>query len=148
MRKNVVKILVADDEKLLCELYSQELNDEGYKVITTTYGAEVMQIIEKQRPDVVVLDIRLADTDGLDLLARIRDRHYGIPVILNSAYSLYKNDLRSIAADYYVVKSVDLTELKTRIQQVLARSEKYEMDIGSMIMEGDRRDQTQYFVSG
>jgi DNA-binding response OmpR family regulator len=65
------------------------------------------------------LDIRLGQYDGLDLLQDIRRRYYDIPVILCSAYASFKWDLRSIAADYYVVKSGDLTELKKKIHRAL-----------------------------
>ena len=119
MGKKFTKILIVDDEEFLCQLYSQELGDEGYGVITATDGGEVMQAIQKHKPDVVVLDIRVGETDGLELLKRIRYRYYNMPVVLNSAYSQYKYDLRSIAADYYVVKSGDLDELKARIRQAL-----------------------------
>jgi two-component SAPR family response regulator len=61
----------------------------------------------------------MGEYDGLDLLQDIRRVYYNIPVILCSAYSSFKYDLRSIAADYYVVKSADLTELKIKINMAL-----------------------------
>jgi DNA-binding response OmpR family regulator len=53
------------------------------------------------------------------LLQDIRKEYYNVPVILCSAYSSYKGDLKSIAADYYVVKSADLSELKRKISMAL-----------------------------
>jgi DNA-binding response OmpR family regulator len=61
----------------------------------------------------------MAEHDGLDLLQDIRKEYYNIPVILCSAYSSYKGDLKSIAADYYVVKSADLSELKQKIKMAI-----------------------------
>jgi DNA-binding response OmpR family regulator len=61
----------------------------------------------------------MAEHDGLDLLQDVRKEYYNIPVILCSAYSSYKGDLKSIAADYYVVKSADLSELKQKIKMAL-----------------------------
>jgi DNA-binding response OmpR family regulator len=61
----------------------------------------------------------MAEHDGLDLLQEVRKEFYNIPVILCSAYSSYKGDLKSIAADYYVVKSADLSELKQKIKMAL-----------------------------
>jgi DNA-binding response OmpR family regulator len=148
MGKKSMKILIVDDEKSLCELYSQELSDEGYEVVTATEGREVMRAIEKHKPKVVVLDIRVGETDGLELLQRIRHRFYNMPVVLNSAYSRYKYDLRSIAADYYVVKSADLTELKTRIRQALECDTQYEIHFDMMLLEGDGGEQTRHSVSG
>jgi len=65
------------------------------------------------------LDIKMAEHDGLDLLQDIRKDFYNIPVILCSAYSSFKGDLKSIAADYYVVKSADLSELKQKVKKAL-----------------------------
>ena len=70
-------------------------------------------------PDIIVLDIRMGEWNGLDLLQDIRNTYYSMPVILCSAYSSFKHDMKSVAADYYVVKSGDLTELKTRINMAL-----------------------------
>ena len=100
-------------------LYSEELEDEGYKVITASSGHGLIEMIGQDKPDLVVLDIKMAEHDGLDLLQDIRKDFYDIPVILCSAYSSFKGDLKSIAADYYVVKSADLSELKHKITMAL-----------------------------
>ena len=92
---------------------------EGYKVITASSGHGLIEMIEQEKPDLVVLDIKMAEHDGLDLLQVIRKEFYNIPVILCSAYSSYRGDLKSIAADYYVVKSADLNELKQKIKMAL-----------------------------
>jgi DNA-binding NtrC family response regulator len=75
--------------------------------------------IDNIRPEVVVLDIRLADYDGLELLQEIRKEHRDLPVILCTAYDTYKYDQKTIAADYYVIKSFDLSQLKFAIQKAL-----------------------------
>jgi DNA-binding response OmpR family regulator len=113
------KILLADDDAVLCELYAEELISEGYAVITAGDGSGLMEVIRQNAPDLIVLDIRLGQYDGLDLLQDIRRLYYDMPVILCSAYSSFKCDLRAIAADYYVVKSADLTELKKKINRAL-----------------------------
>ena len=113
------KVLVADDEDLLCQLYTEELRSEGYEVFTTNEGAGLIEMIEQHRPDLIVLDIRMGEHDGLDLLQDIRNAYYEMPVILCSAYSSFRHDLKSIAADHYVVKSADLTELKIKINMAL-----------------------------
>jgi len=79
-----------------------------------------MEKIDLHRPDVVVLDIRLVEWDGLELLQDIRNRYNELPIILCIAYDTYREDIRSIAADYYVVKSFDLAELKTKIKRCIA----------------------------
>jgi DNA-binding response OmpR family regulator len=67
----------------------------------------------------------LGQYDGLDLLQDIRNAFYRMPVILCTAYSHFRYDLRSIAADHYVVKSSDLTELKVRIKMAMEASGQY-----------------------
>jgi two-component SAPR family response regulator len=65
----------------------------------------------------VVLDIKLVDYNGLELLQEVRNSHLDLPFILCTAYDTYKHDQKSIAANYYVVKSFDLTELKLAIHR-------------------------------
>ena len=73
----------------------------------------------KQPPGPCRDGIGLGRHDGLDLLQDIRNNYYDLPVILFTAYPEFKHDLRSIAADYYVVKSADLDELKVKIRMSL-----------------------------
>lgn len=113
------KILLVDDEDTFCMLYAEVLTEDGYKVISTSKCAGLLEVIEEHRPDLVVLDIRMGEYNGLDLLQDIRNSHYNMPVILCTAYSSFKHDLRSIAADYYVVKSADFSELKLKIKMAI-----------------------------
>jgi two-component system, response regulator, stage 0 sporulation protein F len=118
----MAKILVVDDEEHIRLLYSEELTEAGYEVITADSGLQLMERIEKEKPDLVVLDIKMVDYNGLDLLQDIRNRFYDLPVILSTAYDTFKEDMKSIAADFYVVKSFDLTELKKKISMALETS--------------------------
>lgn len=113
------KILIVDDEEHIRFLYSEELADEGYEVITHDSGNQLLELIDKEKPDLVVLDIKMVDYNGLDLLQDIRNRYYDLPVILCTAYDTFKEDMKSIAADFYVTKSFDLSELKTKIKMAL-----------------------------
>ncbi|MDR2368321.1 MAG: response regulator [Deltaproteobacteria bacterium] len=115
----MAKILVVDDEAHIRLLYSEELTEDGYEVITAENGDGLVDLIEKEKPDAVTLDIKMVDYNGLDLLQDIRNRFYDLPVILCSAYDTFKDDMKSIAADHYVVKSFDLSELKEKIKEVL-----------------------------
>lgn len=115
----MAKILIVDDEKHIRALYAEELEEEGYEVAVASDGKDILLRLEQERPDVVVLDIKMVDCSGLDVLLEIRNRFYNLPVILCSAYGTYKVDVKSIAADAYVVKSSDLTELKKKIAQAL-----------------------------
>jgi DNA-binding response OmpR family regulator len=113
------KILIVDNDKSIQMLYADELAEDGYDVITSGDGSEVMKLIKKENPDVIVMDIKLGKDSGLDLLQEIRNTHYNLPVILCTAYPTFKYDLKSIAADYYVTKSSDLTKLKLKINMAL-----------------------------
>lgn len=112
-------ILVVDDERHILQYYSEELAEEGHEILTLESGDALLERISLCRPDVVVLDIKLGQWDGLDLLQDIRKNFYNMPVILCTAYETFKSDLRSIAADYYVTKSYDLSELKGRIRMAV-----------------------------
>jgi two-component system response regulator (stage 0 sporulation protein F) len=118
----MAKILIVDDEEHIRFLYSEELADEGYDVITADSGDGLLELIEKEKPNLVILDIKMVDYNGLDLLQDIRNKYYDLPVILCTAYDTFKEDMKSIAADFYVIKSFDLTELKNKIKMALETS--------------------------
>jgi DNA-binding response OmpR family regulator len=115
----MARILIVDDEEGIRMLYAMELEDEGYEVTTLPDGKDLLDVVERDKPDCIVLDIKMRDYNGLDLLQQIRRKHYNLPVILNSAYSSFKVDLKAVAADYYVVKSSDLGELKEKLRIAL-----------------------------
>lgn len=115
----MARILLVDDEEHIRRYYTDELSDEGYEVSTLATGHNLLNEIDLIQPEVVVLDIRLADYDGLELLQEIRNRHHQLPVILCTAYDTYRYDQKAISADYYVVKSSDLSELKIAIQKTI-----------------------------
>ncbi len=115
----MAKILVVDDDENIRQYYMEELSDDGHQVSAVASGHELLRIIDIFKPHVVILDIKLVDYNGLELLKEIRNEYYNLPVILCSAYQTYKYDLRSIAADYYVVKSSDFSELKTAINRAV-----------------------------
>jgi DNA-binding response OmpR family regulator len=114
-----MRILLVDDEEHIRQLYAEELSDEGYEVLTSASGHNLLRKIDLAEPDVIILDIKLVDYNGLDLLQEIRGHHYSLPVILCTAYDTYRNDPKSMPADYYVVKSFDLSELKMAVQRAL-----------------------------
>ena len=120
----MAKILIVDDEEHIRYLYSEELTEAGYEAITAESGYKLLEKIENEKPDLIVLDIKMVDYNGLDLLQDIRNNFYDLPVVLCTAYDTFKEDMKSIAADFYVIKSFDLSELKNKIAMALeARSE-------------------------
>ena len=131
--RDMTRILIVDDEDTICKLYAEELRNEGYDVITTNVGKGLLEMIKEHRPELVVLDIRMGVYDGLDLLQDVRMAHYNLPVILCSAYSVYKCDMKSIAADYYVVKGYDLRELKAKVRMAIAGVEGMQLQLGEVL---------------
>ncbi|ADK84425.1 response regulator receiver protein [Desulfarculus baarsii DSM 2075] len=118
----MAKILIVDDEEHIRFLYAEELTDEGYEVATADSGFEILERIEREKPDLIILDIKMVDYNGLDILQDIRNKFYDLPVILCTAYDTFKEDMKSIAADFYVIKSFDLTELKSKVKMALEAS--------------------------
>lgn len=117
------KILVVDDEKHIRMLYREELEADGYELATSDGEEDILEVIAREKPTIVILDIKLGvNRSGLDLLQEIRAKDPVIPVILSTAYDSFQHDLKSIAADYYVVKSVDLTELKDKVRMALNKA--------------------------
>jgi DNA-binding response OmpR family regulator len=117
------KILVVDDEKHIRMLYREELEADGYTVATSDGEEDILDVIAREIPTIVILDIKLGvNRSGLDLLQEIRAKDQQIPVILSTAYDSFQHDLKSISADYYVVKSVDLTELKDKVRMALNKA--------------------------
>lgn len=117
------KILVVDDESHIRILYQEELQTEGFLVALSDGREPIMQVITREQPDIVILDIKLEGNNvtGLDLLQTIRANNTTLPVILSSAFESFQYDLKSIAADAYCVKSVDLTNLKETIKSILEK---------------------------
>ena len=116
--------MIVDDEEYIRQLYAEELNDEGYQVVTVSTGFRIIEKIEREHPDLIILDVKLREYNGLDILQDIKNRFNDLPVGLCTAYDTFRGDIKSIAADFYVVRSFDLTELKDNIAHTLDHSRK------------------------
>ena len=113
-------ILIVDDEEGIRGLYELEFQGEGFKTTSVSSGEEAIEYFNNDRSaDLIILDIKMKNLDGLDVLEELRSRTMGVPVILNSAYATYKNNFTSWLADAYLVKSPDLTELKEKVKELL-----------------------------
>jgi DNA-binding response OmpR family regulator len=115
------KILIVEDEDALCLLYEEELAAEGYDVTTVRNAEGALDLLRRERFDLIVTDIRMPGRDGVELITQIVGLRKDIPIIINTAYPSYKDDFMTWAADAYVVKSSSLVELKARIKDLLAR---------------------------
>jgi DNA-binding NtrC family response regulator len=115
------RLLVVDDEANIRLLYKEELAEEGHVVVTAASIAEATERLLEGAFDLAVLDIKLKNESGIELLQQLVKERHDMPVILCSAFSCYKDDFSAWLADGYVVKSGDLTELKHEIARVLAK---------------------------
>jgi CheY-like chemotaxis protein len=115
----MAKLMVVEDDKNQRLLYEQELGEEGHEVILAPGGREALDMLEDVAPDLIILDISMPGMDGIETLGKVLGRESDIPVILNTAYSSYKDNFMTWSADAYVVKSSDLSELKEKITEIL-----------------------------
>ena len=113
-----IKILIIDGEHDHCRLYKEELEDDGYKVLTAMTWAEGFDIFMKDRPDVITVDVCMTDCEErIKLLGQMRQTKPDVSIILLTAYD-YHDDFESPYVDAHVIKSSDLSELKNRITAV------------------------------
>ncbi|HOA06877.1 MAG TPA: response regulator [Spirochaetota bacterium] len=120
----MTKILVVEDEQYQRELYALELKDEGYDVDQAANGKDAVELVKTNKYDLVILDIRMPEMDGIEALGKILSRDKKIPIIIYTAYSNYKSNFMTWTADAYVTKSSNLDELKNKIKEVLENRSK------------------------
>jgi len=113
------KILVADDEMSIRLLYSEELREEGYEVYLASNGKEALEVVDKVPIDLIILDIKMPEMSGIEVLRQIKEKNPNLPVLLSSAYSEYKQDFGTWASEEYIVKSSDLEDLKAAVKKHL-----------------------------
>ncbi|MBI4603706.1 MAG: response regulator [Planctomycetes bacterium] len=116
-------VLVADDEISIRKLYQRELSREGYSVVLAANAQEAIKLAREVVPDLVIMDIRMPGMDGIEALGRILEENNEIPIVINTAFSSYKDSFLSWSADAYVTKSSDLTELKDTVKTILTDKE-------------------------
>ena len=115
-------ILIVDDEDQIRELLSLYLSRHGYEISTAKSSKETLQTMDRSGIDLVVLDIGLADEDGLGLLSAIKARNPNIQVVMLTGMGFVEDLLQEAhakGADGYVSKLLPLDELLLAIQRVL-----------------------------
>jgi len=120
---SVTSILVVDDDPVNCQVVSRRLTQEGFSVATATSGQEALHALDRQRFDLVLLDLVMPDMDGVETLKRLRDHKRGAktPVIMLSAHDdsdHIKTCLENGAVDY-LVKPLVIPLVRTRIERCL-----------------------------
>jgi len=123
MNKAEKRVLVIDDEENIRELLKLEFSELGYQVMTANSAFNGLQTLKENRADLVILDIKMPGMDGIEALEKIISTQRGLPVIIHSAFSHYKDNYLTWSATSYVVKSGDLTELIEKSEEILAQTE-------------------------
>jgi DNA-binding response OmpR family regulator len=115
-------ILLVDDDAALLEVMTIVLSSEGYRVVTATDGAEALREVERNRLDLVVLDVMLPRISGFEVLKKIREKS-DVPVVMLTAkgQSVDKVVGLELGADDYITKPFDTKELLARIRAILRR---------------------------
>jgi len=118
------RILVVDDELSIIKFLRSNLEDKGYQVLTATNGAEALHLIEKELPDLVILDIMMPEMDGFEVCRQLRQWSQ-IPIIMLSARGDEADKVKclDLGADDYIVKPFGAAELIARVRAVLRRTE-------------------------
>lgn len=124
------RILVFNDDEGLRILYAQELAEEGYDVFAASDAPGLMELTEKERPDLIVMDARSGKNEVPLLLGRIRDMYPSLVIILCTPYSHPKCDPDLILAAHHVMERPCLREVKLRIKSALALSGRFLAGIG------------------
>ena len=124
MRK--LKVLVADDEPALRKLLKTNMELEGYETLEASNGAEVLECVERDNPDIILLDIMMPVMDGWEVMTALAaNPEYEQKVILVSAKASDDAQLQGweLGADEYITKPFDLDSLLRRVRDVAARTE-------------------------
>ncbi|MFG1793057.1 response regulator transcription factor [Nocardia sp. NPDC049149] len=134
-----VTVLVVDDEAVLAEMVSMALRYEGWSVTTAGDGAGAVVAAREVRPDVVVLDVMLPDTTGLEVLGRLRAQIPHLPVLLLTAKDSVEDRIAGFTAggDDYVTKPFSIEEVILRLRALLRRTGVTTETDGARVVVGD-----------
>ncbi len=121
----VPKILIIDDEEHMCWALDRAMRQEGYQTSVAYRGQEGLEKIKEDSPSLVILDLRLPDMDGLEVLKKAKELSPKLPVIMLTAHGTIETAIEAmkIGAADYITKPFDLDELKLVIKQNLLLSQ-------------------------
>ncbi len=135
------RVLVVDDEQQMILIVTFALETQGFTCLTAGGAREAWEIIHNNRVDIIVLDIMLPDSTGLDLVRRIRGAGMNVPIILLTALSDETDRIKGLeaGADDYVTKPFSPRELALRTQAVLRRTTGTDQQQGRTVEVGPLR---------
>jgi two-component system alkaline phosphatase synthesis response regulator PhoP len=115
------KILIVDDEEQIRELLREFLSGAGYEVALAANGEEALEVAQRERPDLILLDIRMPELDGVETCVRLKtnDKTRSIPIIIATAFGDTLAEALDAGADDFVNKPFQLEEIGLRIKSLL-----------------------------
>jgi DNA-binding response OmpR family regulator len=120
------KLLIIEDDLDLADMLTAYFRVEGYEVITVNQGEEGVHAYQTSHPDLIILDIRLPDIDGVEVASRLRGNHRvaDIPIIFMTDKRELIDDLSGLelGVDGYITKPFDVQDLRLRVRNVLRRA--------------------------
>ncbi|MFZ5651715.1 MAG: sigma-54-dependent transcriptional regulator [Bacillota bacterium] len=121
----IPKILVIDDEEHMCWALERAMKQEGYQVLTTTRGRAGLELIKEESPSLVILDLKMPEMDGMEVLKKAKEMNPKLPVVMLTAHGTIETAIEAmkIGATDYLTKPFDLDELKMVIRQNLVMSQ-------------------------
>ncbi|EKP95481.1 response regulator with CheY-like receiver domain and winged-helix DNA-binding domain [Thermaerobacter subterraneus DSM 13965] len=130
-------VLVVDDEESLLELVAYNLQRNGMAPVLARDGAEALRRLEERRPQVIILDVMLPDTDGFTLCRHLRERGIQTPILMLTARDSEIDKVLGLelGADDYVTKPFSPRELVARIKALLRRTEGRRQQIGPIVID-------------
>jgi DNA-binding NtrC family response regulator len=132
----MMKILIIDDDPSIRETLEMFLHEKGYEVMTSEDGGKGLEAVQRERPDIVILDIRLPGMDGLEVLRKIKEKGEDIYVIMITAYHAMETTIQAmkLGAYEYIHKPIDVDELEIAIDKVV-NNRKLNTRLEDLIME-------------
>lgn len=122
MKKTISKILVIDDEESFHQTIRLCLEDKSFNIITASSGEEGISLFEKERPDIVITDLKMPKMNGLDVLTHIKSLDKNVPIIMLTAFDdvPYTIEAMKIGAYDFVSKPIKADALKSLIARALS----------------------------
>jgi two-component system response regulator VicR len=122
MNNNTKKVLVVDDEPDTLELVKLVLESGGFETLLATSGMEALALIDRIRPDLVLLDIMMPDMDGWDVFRKIKEKNPKIPIAILTAKAQNIDrllGLHVLKADDYITKPFGKNELINKVRKLV-----------------------------
>lgn len=124
MRELTPRILIADDEKDICDILKRLVQQEGYKAFTAHDGESALKMVRSELPDVLLTDFQMPGIDGMELLNKVKEVDPDLPVIMITAYADISGAVEALRAGAhdYLAKPFDHHEVIRVLQRALAES--------------------------